>query len=312
MKKFFFVFMLLATTVMMGGCTQPVPPGYIGKIIGTNGVEPEIYETGRVTILPFTRDRLVLLETATTLRPAPVKVIMADHYIDESNQAAQRLGLEMDFVVNIRYRLRADDKIVTAMLKDMKLASGVNEIAVMEIYNKYGNMVVGRVAREVLGSYTPETVLENLEGINKTLEFKIKESLSDSPLLVASVSLGQISMPKVITDRININKDTELSEVSRRAQQKIDLLNAQNEIELAQQQAIREEVDARSLANQNAILKASITPEVLELRRLQLEDKRIQMQREVLSQGLAKGNSSIFIPYGAVENQGAQVRMFQK
>ena len=71
-------------------------------------------------------------------------------------------------------------------------------------------------------------------------------------------------------------------------------------------------MDARSLANQNSILRQSITPEVLELRRLQLEEKRIEMQREVMSAGLAKGNSSVFIPYGAAETTGASVRMFQK
>jgi len=180
------------------------------------------------------------------------------------------------------------------------------------VYQKYGNMVVGRVSREILGSYTPEEVLGNLEAINASLDSKVKEALKNSPLIISSVSLGPISLPKVIQERINKNKEVELSEAEQRSQQKINMLKKRNEIELAKQQAERERIDALSLAKQNEILNDSITPEVLELRRLQLEEKRIEMQREVLAKGLENGNSSVFIPNGSLDTPGASNRMYQK
>lgn len=298
---------LLATLALLTGCSEPIPPGYIGKIITKEGVTPEIYGVGRATVTG--RDRLVLLETSSVRRAAPVRVIMADRVTNEAGELEHRIGLEMDFKVNVRYRLRTDAKVINAMLQDMRLDSSVHSIGVQQVYDKYGNMVVGRVAREVLGKYTPEEVLGHLPEINQTLDAHIKAALKDSPLHIASVSLGPVQLPKVITDRINANKDTELSEAQRRAQQKIDLLEKQNEIELATQQAVREEVDAQSLANQNRILNASITPEVLRLRELQIREREIDMMREALVKGKA---NTVFIPYGAVDSAGAQFRMFQK
>lgn len=308
--KLGFVLATLFTLFTVTGCTQPIPPGYVGKIVSTSGVEPEIYAPGRVTVMP--RQRLILIETASEMRAAPVKVIMSDRIATADGEVDSRIGLDMDFIVNIRYRLRSDDRIITAMLNDMRLDSSVSSIGVRQIYEKYGNMVIGRVAREVLGRYSPEEVLDNLPAINAELDSRAKEGLKDSPLLVSEVSLGPITLPPVITERIRLNKDTELSEAQARTEQRIRLLEKQNEIELARQQALREMVDARSLAQQNRELNASITPEVLRLRELQIEERRIEMQREVMRAGLERGNNAIFIPYGALDNPGAQMRMFQK
>lgn len=310
MKKIFAVMALVATMFVASGCTSPVPPGTVGKIISPSGITPEVYEPGRPSV--WGRDRLILVETASELRAAPVRVVMADRDTnEETGETTHQIGLEMDFTVNIRYRLNTDPKVINSMLSDMSL-EGVDRIGVQQVYQKYGNMVIGQVSREVLGKYTPEEVLGNLETINKTLDREVKGALKSSPLIVSSVSLGPIALPKIITERISANKDTELSEVQKRAQQKINLLQKQNEIELAREQAIREEIEAKSVANQNAILSKSITPEVLELRRLQIKDREIEMQREVMTQGLANGNSSVFIPYGAVNDTGAQMRMYQK
>ena len=310
MKKIFAVMALVATMFAVSGCTSPIPPGNLGKLITSSGITPEVYEPGRPTV--WGRDRLILIETASELRKAPVRVVMADRSTnDKTGVVEHQIGLEMDFLVNTRYRLNTDPKVINSMMSDMSL-EGVDRISVKQVYQKYGDMVIGQVSREVLGQYTPEEVLGNLETINKTLDRDVKKALASSPLVVSSVSLGPIKLPSIITARVNANKDTELSEAQKRAQQKIDLLEKQNEIELARQQAIREEIEAKSIANQNAILSESITPEVLELRRLQIQDREIEMQREVLTKGLAQGNSSVFIPFGMQNDVGVSNRVFSK
>lgn len=296
--------MFAAAMVSLTGCTQPVPPGYIGKIITPKGVQPEVYETGRVSV--WGRDRLVLIQTASVLRKAPVTVIMNDRYSDK-NGIHDRIGLEMNFIINIRYRLNTDKKVITSMMKDMKLDSNVDSIDTSYIYDKYGDMVVGRVSREILGKYTPEEVLQNLPTINKKLFNTIKGSLDASPLIVSSVSLGPVSLPGIITKRINKNKETELSTAEKQAKQKIDMLQKRNETELAKQQAVKDAIDAKSLANQNRILNQSITPEVLELRRLQLQEKQIDMMKQSLTSG---SNNAVFVPYDALGNNGLNNRMF--
>lgn len=303
----------VVAAVAMTGCTrvETVDPGYVGKVISNSGVHPELYETGRHRLDDFGRDqeRMIKIDVSSVLRKAPVTVIMADFDVDEAGNKTQRIGLDMDFLVNLRYRLRNDENTINSMLKDMTLDRGVNLITAEQIYNKYGNMIVGRVSREVLGQYTPEEVLDNLDLINKTLDQKINQAFQATPLIASSVSLGPIQLPPVITDRIQKNKDTELKEAERRAQQKIDLLDKQNEIELARQQAVREKIDAQSAAEQNRILAESASPSVIKLRELDIRKQEIEMMREALTSGSA---SSIFIPYGAIDNTGAQMRMFQQ
>ncbi len=310
MKKVFLAVFILLSTMYITGCSEPVPPGYAGIVITKQGIAPEVYGQGRATAWGY--DRLVLIETASVRRPAQLKVIMADRYVDKDGESQVRPGVEMDFILNVRFRVDTAPKVLHAALKDMKLGDGVNTIGIMDFYNKYGYAEVGQVGREVLGSYTPEEVLGNLDAVNDALYKTLKEKTAGTPLVISNVSLGPVQLPEVIQAQIDLNKKTELSETQRRAQQKIDLLEKQNEIELAKQQAVREKVDANSLAEQNRILNKSITPEVLRLRELHIEEKRIEMQRQVMSEGLAKGNSSVFIPYGAMENTGAQMRMFQK
>ena len=305
MKKLFLVMMVTAALFLQGCSSAVVPPGYVGKKVSTSGVQPDIYEQGKHFSGIFTR--MILINTSSELRQAPVKVIMADYNVSDGEET-QRIGLEMDFIVNVRYRIKDDPNVINAMLRDMSIDDETSKITAEQMYHKYGNMVVGQVTREVLGKYTPEEVLHNLEDINKALYAGVKEKLDKTPLTTSNVSLGPITLPAVITKRINANKDTELSEVQARAQQKIDILQKQNEIELARQQALREEIDAQSMANQNKILNQSITPEVLELRRLQIREKEIAMMAE-----FGRGdNSTIFIPYGEKDSVGAQMRMYQK
>lgn len=308
MKRILVLGAMILGAAMFSGCGyEQVSPGYVAKKVSRSGVEPQVYETGRHYV--GWRERLIHIDVSTHLRKAPLKVTMADHEIDGNGNVQQKLGLDMNFLLNVRYRLKSDDDILTAMLKDMKLTNRVDEINAEDIYKKYGDIVVGRVAREVLGRYTPEEVLDNLKDINNTLQIEIKKELDRSPLLVSEASLGPITLPGVIIDRINTNKDMELSEAEKRSAQKIALLEKQNDIELAREQAVREKIDAESMAEQNRILKQSITPEVLRLRELALREQEIKMMEKALSNG---GNNTVFIPYGAVDSAGAQMRMFQK
>lgn len=314
MKKLMFIGLLVTMMFAVSGCSRvEVPPGYLGKMISAEGVHPELYGQGRVVIPWFSTKRLIFIESASNLRPADLTVIMADRYVDEDGNEQVRPGAKMQFQLNVRFRVNPDKAVINAALKDMKLSKGTSEITAMDFYNKYGGIAVGKVGREVLGKYTPREVMSNLDAINATLLTRLNEELAGTPLVLSHAALGPFSLPDAIQSQIDENLRTEESKVKKQAEQEIALLDKQNEIELARQQAIRERVDAQSLAEQNRILNASITPEVLRLRELSLEEKRIEMQREVMSKALANGNNnSVFIPYGALDSVGANNRMFQK
>lgn len=306
MKKISTVLISMMAVFALSACDRvQVNPGEIGKKLSTSGIEPEVYESGRYWVK--WNDRMIKIDTNSVLRSADVNVIMADFDLSDTGESTQKIGLDMDFIINIRYRMKSGGEVIDAMLRDMRL-EGVDRISAEQMYNKYGALIVGQVSREVLGKYTPEEVLDNLDEINATLKQKVQEGFQTTPLIASDVALGPISLPKVITDRVRANKDTELSEAQARAQQRIDLLEKQNQIELAEQQAVKEEIDARSLANQNAILAASASDEVIRLRELEIRRLEIEMMGQV---GGSNGNT-VFFPYGAMESLGMQNRMFSQ
>lgn len=298
---------ILSSALLLGGCTDPVPPGYNGVIVTKDGIKPEIYGQGRVKTLGY--DKLVLVQSASELRPAKVDVIMANRTTDKEGNITENLGSTMTFVVNVRYRLSSEPSVVISMLQDMKL-DDVSKINTDMVYKKYGNMVVGRVSREVLGKYTPEEVLANLKTINSTIEKELKKSLnSSSPLVVSGASLGPITLPKEITSRIDKNKDAQLSLMTKAITHQKEMLDEANKKAIAEERKAREKIEAESLAQQNTILNASVSNKLIEFRKIQLRELEIEMMREALKTG---SNNTIFIPYGSQDTTAAQMRMYQK
>lgn len=310
MKKIF-IALFLALSLSISGCSEYVPPGYNAIKVTKQGIQPEIYGQGRVplSLNPFAHERVVKLQTASELRSAPLEVIMTDRTVDKKGVVTQSLGLKMDFTINVRYRLSEEPSVVRSMLQDMKISS-VDTIDTQLVYEKYGNMVIGRVGREVLGQYTPEEVLSSLANINKTLDNRVKESLNGtSPLVISSVSLGPVELPTMIQNRINKNKEAELSLIEKSIEQKKKMLDEANRKALATERKVRESIEANSLAAQNTIIQGSLSDKLLEFRRIQLRELEIEMMRESLKTG---NNNTIFIPYGAQDTSAAQMRMYQK
>lgn len=295
--------------LILQGCSETIPPGYMGVVIPKEGGIASYHTPGRATVWGY--DKLVLIETASELKPANISVIMSDGTVDSEGASTNEIGMTMDFVLNIRYRANNDRQVISALIADTLLNTGstVSIMGVDGIYNKYGNMVVGRVSREVLGQYTPEEVLKNLPDINKALESGIKEALNNSPLVVSSVSLGPITLPKVIRDRIDTNNDARLSMIQRSINQEIAETEEKNKATLADIRAKRELAEAKSLAAQNTQLGDSLSSELLEFRKIQLRELEIEMMRTSLSSGNA---TTVFIPYGQADSAGAQMRMYQK
>lgn len=65
-KKIIGLLAISASLLVLQGCSKPVPPAHLGKVLTTSGYTPDIYPPGRVSGFgPFSRDKLVLLETGT-------------------------------------------------------------------------------------------------------------------------------------------------------------------------------------------------------------------------------------------------------
>lgn len=310
MKKLLISIILIPTLLILAGCSETVPPGYTGIVVPKEGGISSISSAGRTTAYGY--DKLVLIETASKFTPRTVEVRMTDSKVDENGERLGDIGLDMNFIVNVRYRLNSDEATLKALIDDtlLNIDGTVGTISIKDIYDKYGVMVVDRVSREVLGSYTPEEVMLNFKEVNVILDNAIKSELENSPIIISSATLGKVTLPPVIAARINDNYDAELSKTKKSIQQQIALTDEANKAALATQIAKRENEEASSLAAQNEIIGNSLSPELLEFRRIQQRSAEIEMMRESLSNDNNK--STIFIPYGQMDSVGVQNRMFQK
>jgi hypothetical protein len=297
---------LIAVSVallFMIGCSETVPPGHKGKILGANGYNPEMLDEGRHSV--WGRDSLVLLDMTTNRKAILMNVTMNDH---DSN-GKSRPGLDMNFVLGFRYRLRDDPNVMKTMFNDTKVdpALGVTAPSVFAIYT---DAIVQTVFRDIVSQYTPEGALANRAAVNEAVGKELSKRLTSNPIEVSDVVVTKMTLPKTISLRIKANKDRELEIIEEQAKQAIALVKEENSIVLAQKRAQRDFIDAEAAAKQNKELASGLSNSVLELRRLEIA----KIQAEALRAALEKTGpgTTLILPYEAMSSIGGQQKMFQK
>lgn len=274
---------LLLIAVTIAGCSfDVVPPATKGKILTTSGYSPDVLEPGKYTL--WGRDELVLLQTDTRTYKEPVNVILAD-----------KLTLNVD--VRFRGRIDGSQKIINAMFNDV-VAGEDMLVAFLEVYNVYGRMTVRNKTREIISAYTVEDVHKNYGRLSKEVGVAITKALEGTPLQISDVALGNIQYPDLVTKAVEQAKERELAIKKEQAQAEIELTKKKNERLLAEAQYQIEITKAKAVRDKNKIIGEGVTPELIELRRL-----------EVL-EAMAANKSAVFMPVEAMSSTGAQVRMF--
>ena len=285
------------------GCTETVPPAHLGKILNPDGYSPEVLTTGRHSV--WGRDSLVLLDMSTNVNNQPIGVTMMDYDTD----GKPRAGLEMGFVLSYKYRLKNDTKIINAMFNDIKVNADTG-IDSAQILSLYGSAIITTATRDVLSKFTPEEALANRGVVNQKVGLEIVKRLESSPLDISNVVITKMQLPDLIKKRIATNKDRELKLAEEKALQAIEKEKRTNAIALARQDATRDLIIAKSAAKQNIELNKGLTPEVLRLRELRIQEMYAEAVKERMS--VPQAGDTVFMPFAAVGETGANMRMFAK
>lgn len=304
MKKLMKTLLLAAFAVVyLAGCSEQIPPGHKGKILGPSGYNPEVLGEGRHWV--GIREQLVLLDLTTNRNDIRMTVTMNDYDGDKN----ARPGLDMEFILSFRYRLRDNADVINTMFHDIKVdvRTGVTANAV---YSVYAKPVIETAFRDVVSKYTPEEALANRASVNEAVSLEIQKRLVRLPIEVSDVVVTKMVLPKTIIDRIKANKDKELQIAQEQAQQAIDLTKRENSIVLAQKDAERNLIDAQAAAAQNKELQRGLSDQVLHLRELEIQ--------KIYAEAFAKRfensvqGDTVFMPYEAMQSPGAQMRAFSK
>jgi len=264
MKKILLPLIAVILSFAFTGCNEQVPGGFKGKILGKNGWQPEVYPPSKVwvdTTFTTTPEKLYLIQTTTKKYVQPIKVLLAD-----------KLTLKAEIV--FRGRITNSDKVINYIFNDIPMNDNV--VTTDEVYNIYGKMIVLNTAREVISKYNVDEVNKNYARITKELYAAIKPKLKGLPIQISDVTIGNIEYPKIVTKAIEQAKERRMAIEKEQAQVQIELEKAKGREAVAKAEYRIRMLEARRIRDYNKMIEQGVTPNLLKLRRLEVQEKMVQ------------------------------------
>jgi hypothetical protein len=287
MKKVLLIIGLIAAMLMSTGCSETIPQGTKGKILGSSGFQPEVYPPSRTWV--GWRENLIFVETVT-------------HTVNET--VTVRMKDDLNLIVQVRFQLRMGEQenSLDAVFNDIKPKDGYDTITLKQVYDIYGKMITNKVTREVLSEYNIGDVNDNFNHISADIYSKILEAFKPTPLIISDVALGKLDYPDVIDNAIMgaAKRELEIKQAEADVQVRLTELKGKEQVAKGEYRIKMEE--ARRIKDYNAAIAEGITPELLELRKL-------EVQQELVN-AIGKGDTTtIFVPYSALGTTGLQNRI---
>lgn len=288
MRKIFASLLILATLAITG-CGQTVPPAHRAKILAPSGYSDETYNAGRLwPVAPW--NTVVLLDMSTNVKTVPYEVFMSD-----------KLKLIGD--VAIRAGLRADDQtLVNKMFDDIKLdtENGDTTLDFDRVWRVYAVDVVSNEIRNVLSKTTWDEISADYDKYGKLIGDRINDRLKNTPIAVGAVNLGKITPPEAISKKYEEIEQKIMDLAKEDADYEVNQLKLKNIKALAIKQGAIDLQNANNAAAANRVLSASITPELLASRNIEMLES------------VGPDANMVIVPYDALKSTGVQGKMFQQ
>lgn len=258
-KKLFAALVVL----IISGCTEQVPPGYIGMRMTSKGIESAILPAGRHEI--YGRDRLVLLETKEQMNTETLAILCKD---------------DLNFAFDLKIRAMLDARNVD-VIRDVLNRQGANikwdgGTGLLEydgLYATYVQPLARSVARAVVSRYMTTEIRDNRDKIQKEILRQLSEGLKGTPMSLQMVATSNFDYPEIITKAVEKKRQRELQIQEERANREIELEQARNRKEIALEMKAVRVAEAEAEAAYNQVFGASITSNYL--RKIELENQRV-------------------------------------
>jgi regulator of protease activity HflC (stomatin/prohibitin superfamily) len=269
MKRIIITIMAVVTTMMMTGCMEQVPQGTVGKILGSEGFQPDVYPPSKVyvdTIFTSIPEKLILVETTTQKFKEPFKILLKD-----------KLTLRAEVIFRCRIRTQ-DKKVLNSIFNDIKLKG--NRVTTNEVYQVYGKMIVLNTARSVISKYTVDEVNTNYERITAELYREVKGKLKGLPIEISDVTIGNIQYPKIVTDSIEKAKARRMAIEEEKAKVQIALTRADGQEQVAKAQYRIKMLQAKQVRDYNKMISMGISPNLLKLKQIEVQNNMVDAIKE--------------------------------
>jgi regulator of protease activity HflC (stomatin/prohibitin superfamily) len=209
-----------------------VPAGHVNVVDFFGSVQAEPLEPGlNWPVNPLTSR--VAMDTRTK-------------HLEEKVSVPTKDGLMVDLDVSVLYHLDSEKAI--SVYKSV----GTEYEGVVLIPN------LRNVARDVIGGHIPDDLYTaNRKVITKEIEDKLKLTYAERGIVLESVLLRNVSLPAQVTSSIE-----EKVKTKQESEQMKYVIQKEN------QEAKRKEIEAKGLADAQAIISESLTPAYLQWRNL--------------------------------------------
>ena len=280
----YFIPLLSVFVFLTIGCTERVPPGYVGMIMTPEGLSQNVLQAGNHSC--WGRDRMILVETKEQTRTEQIAVLCAD-------------DLNFNFELNIRSRLQATNpKAILELLNrqgaNIKWEGSSGVLRVDGLYSTYVRSVAVSIARDAVSKYETTQIRAQRESLSKTISAKLTTALSGTPMEMTLVNTSNFDYPDVITKAVEKKRTREIQIDEERAKQAMVLLQADNRLKLAQKMKVVRTAEAEAESIFNRILSGSLTDRYLRLREIEA--------KKVLYENVSAGDKVIVTGGGNVSH----------
>jgi hypothetical protein len=277
MKKLKSLFPFLLLLICLGAITtscsyDDIPTGHLARVRNGDGFANEINGPGRVHTWWF--QQLYTLETSDQRGEMRLSILCTDK-------------LNFQFSIGLLYAVdQSKQEDVRGLFEEITPLGGGHNITAQQLFNMYIKDVVDQEARKVVSRYSTRAIVDKRTQIIQELVVAITEALKDSVVKVKRVTVNNMDFPKVITDAQIQRAQREVQLDTEKAQQRIRVLQAQNQLKLTELEYQQELVQASMIADSNKLIGGSITAEYL-----------AWWQLKVMSEAAKGPNNWGFIPY---------------
>jgi hypothetical protein len=288
------ILVLTAVAASLSACGElvEVPPAFEGKILTPNGYLPDTFPPSTFRLPSCASpgavcDKLVLVEKSDNAFKEEFTVFMPKNQLE--------MGFDLRMTAYIRDG--KTDAILNKVTADFD-ENGRRVISFAKVYKTYAQPLIRDAARAVVAEYTIDQIASSRDAVNAELRERLDLVLQNTPVGLKTAGLARVAYPDVITKRKEQAEERRIEIEQEEARKQVELIKLQTELEKAKaNRAIRRE-KAEAAAEENEIAAASITPEYLEYKKLEVLD------------AIANSGGSVFVPFDALGTVGLSQRIF--
>jgi hypothetical protein len=256
MKKTGIAIFVFVLSVMTIGCSEMVPPGYVGAVISADGLQDRLLSPGRHEC--WGRDKMILIETKEQTVSEKLSILCKD-------------DLNFKFDLNVRATLRPikTNGQLSSLFKKKGSDIRNGTLQFISLYKTYVKPLARSMARGEVSRFQTTQVRENRKQIEKAILIGLQKALKGTPMVVTAVTTSNFDYPKVITAAVEKKRQREIEIEEEKANQAKELLKAENRLKLAQKMKMVKAAEAQADAIGIQILGKSLTTRYLEWKKIE-------------------------------------------